>query len=467
MHWSTILSSSVLVLQSTAFNMSPSFVLNRGVELGKMTLLSTTREVGESGGASHRASIDVVPSFKVMDMVARANELDEMGASICHLEVGQPVQAAPPQVLEAAKNALVDDRLGYTSALGISELRASIAESYGRYPDVGGKGTVDSSRVVVVTGSSAGFLLVFTAAFDPGDVVAIPTTCYPCYRNILGALGVGTANLPLNKEFKITAKELIEEVQRRRDAGMDRIKGLILSSPGNPTGACLNKEEIYELCEVCEREGIRFISDEIYHGIVYGSLKDNEATALGCESGRRSAIVINSFSKYQCMTGWRLGWVVLPSGDPGLADAINRLAQNVYINAPTLSQRAALALFDDDEVTKELDARVEEYGKSREVVLNTLKELGLDGPGRVAPAEGAFYVYVDLGEEARGDAPGLCMRLLEESGVAITPGNDFEDKEGGLGNQRVRFSYAGGIEVVEEGMRRFKEFWPKWVEGRG
>lgn len=210
----------------------------------------------------------------------------------------------------------------------------------------------------------------------------------------------------------------------------------------------------------------RFISDEIYHGIVYGSLKDNEATALGCESGRRSAIVINSFSKYQCMTGWRLGWVVLPSGDPGLADAINRLAQNVYINAPTLSQRAALALFDDDEVTKELDARVEEYGKSREVVLNTLKELGLDGPGRVAPAEGAFYVYVDLGEEARGDAPGLCMRLLEESGVAITPGNDFEDKEGGLGNQRVRFSYAGGIEVVEEGMRRFKEFWPKWVEGR-
>ncbi|GMH46571.1 hypothetical protein TrRE_jg13556, partial [Triparma retinervis] len=358
------------------------------VNLVEISLSARRSGGGGEVSSSARTSVDVVPSFKVMDMVARANELDEKGESICHLEVGQPVQAAPPQVLEAAKNALVEDRLGYTSALGISELRK-----------------FDPSRIVVVTGSSAGFLLVFTAAFDPGDVVAIPTTCYPCYRNILGALGVGTANLPLNEEFKITAKELMEEVERRREEGEERIKGLILSSPGNPTGACLNKEEIYELCEVCEREGIRFISDEIYHGIVYGSLKNNEATALGCESGRRSAIVINSFSKYQCMTGWRLGWCVLPAGDPGLADAINRLAQNVYINAPSLSQRAALALFDDEEVTKELDARVEEYGKSREVVLRTLQELGLDGKGRVAPAEGAFYVYVDLGEDARGDAP--------------------------------------------------------------
>lgn len=296
-------------------------------------------------------------------------------------------------------------------------------------------------------------------------MVAIPTTCYPCYRNILGALAVETANLPLNIEFKITAKELMEEVERRKAIGEKPVKGLILSSPGNPTGACLNKEEIYELCEVCEREGIRFISDEIYHGIVYGELKDNEATALGCESGRRSSIVINSFSKYQCMTGWRLGWVVLPSDDKDLADAINRLAQNVYINAPSLSQRAALALFDDESVTKELDERVEEYGRSRQIVLETLKELGLDGPGRVAPAEGAFYVYVDLGEDARGDAPGFCMRLLEEAGVAITPGNDFEDKKGGLGNQRVRFSYAGGIKVVTEGMERFKKFWQVWKEG--
>lgn len=400
-------------------------------------------------------------------MVQRANELDEQGESIMHLEVGQPVQAAPPQVLEAAKNALVEDRLGYTSALGISELRGCIASSYGKYPDVGGGKTIDPNRVVVVTGSSAGFLLVFTAAFDAGDVVAIPTTCYPCYRNILGALAVDTASLPLNDEFKITAKELMEEVERRKKSGEKPIKGLILSSPGNPTGACLNKKEIYELCEVCEREGIRFISDEIYHGIVYGDLKNNEATALGCEAGRRSAIVINSFSKYQCMTGWRLGWVVLPANDPELADAINRLAQNVYINAPSLSQRAALALFNDDSVTKELDERVEEYGRSRQVVLDTLKELGLDGQGRVAPAEGAFYVYVDLGDEARGDAPGFCMRLLEEAGVAITPGNDFEDAEGGLGNKRVRFSYAGGIKVVTEGMRRFKEFWPKWVGGEG
>lgn len=372
-------------------------------------------------------------------------------------------------MLEAAKNALLEDRLGYTSALGIVELREAIAKEYAaKYPDVAAaKTAIDPDRVVVATGSSAGFLLVFTAAFNPGDTVAVPSTCYPCYRNILGALGVKTVSLPLNSEFKITTKELMDEVKRRRNSGEDKISGLILSSPSNPTGACLNKEELYTLCDTCETEKIRFISDEIYHGIVYGDLKNgNEATALGCESGRRSAIVINSFSKYQCMTGWRLGWVILPENDEPLGDAINKLAQNYYINAPSLSQRAALALFDDQAVIKELDERVLEYEQSRNVILKTLSELGLDSPGSIAPAEGAFYIYVDLGKEARGDAAGFCMQLLEEAGVAITPGIDFEDAATGFGNQRVRFSYATGLKEVTEGMKRLKEFWPKWVEGK-
>ena len=189
--------------------------------------------------------------------------------------------SAPPQVLEAAKNALTSDRLGYTHALGIMPLRDAIARSYSRR--YRGVDPVDPNDVVVVTGSSAGFLLAFTALFDSGDAVAVPQTCYPCYRNILGALAVETVSLPLNEEYKITAKELRAGVASRALSGLPPLKGLIISSPGNPTGATLDKEELHELCEACEELGVRFISDEIYHGIVYDGLVGNEATALGCE----------------------------------------------------------------------------------------------------------------------------------------------------------------------------------------
>ncbi|GMH68674.1 hypothetical protein TrST_g4390 [Triparma strigata] len=416
-------------------------------------------------GASSRSSPEVCPSFKVMDQVALAVKLEAEGRHICHLEVGQPLMPAPTQVLDAAKAALDDDRLGYTHALGVTPLREAIARRYRKtYSDVDADGyDVSPDDVVVVTGSSAGFLLAFTALFDSGDAVAVPQTCYPCYRNILGALAVKTVSLPLNAEYKITAKELKFEVERREREGEAPLKGLILSSPGNPTGATLNKKELYELCEVCEELGVRFISDEIYHGIVYDDLVGNEASAIGCAAGRRSSLVINSFSKYQCMTGWRLGWLVLPE-DESIRDSINRLAQNMYINAPTLSQQAAVALFDDPEVDRELDRRVAEYAKSRKVVLDTLTELGLNTPGAIAPADGAFYVYVDLKEKARNDATNLCIRLLKEAGVAITPGSDFEERDGvsDLGERRIRFSYAGGVDEVSEGMRRFKEWWPEW-----
>ncbi|GMH70946.1 hypothetical protein TL16_g05532 [Triparma laevis f. inornata] len=340
------------------------------------TLLSSS---GSSDAASSRSSPEICPSFKVMDQVALAVKLESEGKHVCHLEVGQPLKPAPSQVLSAAKDALNDDRLGYTHALGITELREAIARRYSKqYPDV--TEPVNPDDIVVVTGSSAGFLLAFTALFDPNDNVAVPSTCYPCYRNILGALAVNCVSLKLNSDYKITAKELREEVERRKNEGKESLKGLILSSPGNPTGATLNKKELYELCRACEELDVRFISDEIYHGIVYDELLNNEATALGCVEGRRSSLVINSFSKYQCMTGWRLGWLVLPE-DRSIRDSINRLAQNMYINAPTLSQKAAVALFDDPEVEEELQRRVEEYAKSRKVVLNTLTELELNTPG--------------------------------------------------------------------------------------
>jgi aspartate/methionine/tyrosine aminotransferase len=232
-----------------------------------------------------------VESFKVMDVLQRANELQALGKEVLHLEVGQPETGAPSTVADAAVAALREPQvMGYTDAFGLLELRKKVAQHYTDYYSL--SEPIDVSRIVVTTGSSGGFLLAFTACFDAGDTIAIASSGYPCYRNILSALGCQLANIPINTDFKLTARELRQEIQRRRDAGEQELKGLILSSPSNPTGAMLSPNELQDLCELCDAEGIQFLSDEIYHGISYGK---PEATALQYSP---NAMVLNSFSKY-------------------------------------------------------------------------------------------------------------------------------------------------------------------------
>eukprot|EP00592_Proboscia_alata_P006561 CAMPEP_0194357552 /NCGR_PEP_ID=MMETSP0174-20130528/5018_1 /TAXON_ID=216777 /ORGANISM="Proboscia alata, Strain PI-D3" /LENGTH=477 /DNA_ID=CAMNT_0039127627 /DNA_START=33 /DNA_END=1466 /DNA_ORIENTATION=+ len=419
-------------------------------------------------------------SFKVMDVLQRANELEASGRKILHCEVGQPESGAPANVAKAAITALSGPPrqvMGYTEAFGLPSLRSKIAEHYLKKYKLSGLETrVDTKQIVITTGSSGGFLLLFTACFDAGDTIAVGSSGYPCYRNILGALGCQVATVKLNAEFKFTAVELSLEIARRANAGEEKLKGLILSSPSNPTGAMLNPVELEALCKVCEENGVQFISDEIYHGISYGK---EEATALQFSE---KAVVINSFSKYYSMSGWRLGWIVIP---PALIDPINSLQQNMFINAPTISQTAALQCWEDD-TNAELETHVTKYATSRTVILDALRQIpeltcsfltGEDKPtetdgvvdeskANIAPADGGFYVYIDLGTSNVSEGYGsvaMCQALLEDEGVAFTPGVDFEDPTGVLGDRRVRISYAGGIDTATEAMERFTAFWPKWL----
>jgi len=399
-----------------------------------------------------------VESFKVMDILQRANELQAEGHEVLHCEVGQPESGAPEYVNAAAIAALSSpkENLGYTDAMGLVKLRETIGRHYLTRYDGVSESSVDTSRIVVTTGSSGGFLLAFTAAFDTGDTIAIASSGYPCYRNILGALGCELANVDVNDEFKLTAKELKLEVDRRSKAGEKRIKGLILSSPGNPTGAMLTPEELKVLCKLCEDEGIQFISDEIYHGISYGK---DEATALTYTD---KAIIINSFSKYYSMSGWRLGWMVMPES---LVKPINALQQNMFINAPTISQTAALKCWDEETIA-ELETHVEKYRKSRSIILDKLASLP-DFDTHIAPADGGFYVYVDLGDANVAEGLGsvaMCKTFLEEEKVAFVPGTDFEDPSGKLGDRRFRISYAGGVDTATRALERFCNFWPRWIE---
>ncbi len=388
-----------------------------------------------------------------MEILGQAIDLEKAGHKVCHLEVGQPQSGAPKKVLKSAEHHLRTNRLGYTNSQGIEPLRKRIAQHYAeRYTKDQGVACVplqvDPDNVVVTTGSSGAFLITFLAAFDSGDVVCIASAGYPCYRNILTALGCEVVSVPVNDEFKVTAAEL-DTVVKKLAAKKKKVKGLILSSPSNPTGAMLTPAELKGLCEYCDDARITFISDEIYHHISYGK---KEASALSYSD---KAIVINSFSKYYSMTGWRLGWMVAP---PSFVPALNRLSQNFYLNAPTLSQYAAVDAFDCRE---ELDKHVAKYAVNRAVLLEGLKELGLH---KVSPADGAFYVYADVGEDLE-DAVVFARDLLEQAHVAVTPGIDFEDPATGLGHQRLRFSYCGATEEITEAMKRLKEFW-KTYPGR-
>jgi aspartate/methionine/tyrosine aminotransferase len=366
-----------------------------------------------------------IPPFIAMDVLRAANERALAGDDVLHLEVGQPSTPAPAAVLAAAHAALDRETLGYTDALGLPPLRAAIAAHYRQHYGV----AIDAGRVVVTTGSSGAFLIAFLAAFDPGDRVGLASPSYPAYRNILRAVDLVPVELPAGPGQRYQATlDLVQGYQGRLD-------GLIVASPANPTGTMLSPDDIAALGQHCRDQGIRFISDEIYHGIVYGQ---TAATALASSD---EAIVVNSFSKYFSMTGWRLGWMVAP---PALVRAAECLAQNLFISPPALSQHAAIAAFRSRD---ELDANVARYARNRALLLAELPKAGFD---RFAPADGAFYLYADVGH-LTNDSPEFCRRMLREIGVACTPGTDFDPARG---HATLRLSFAGTEATIAEAARR-------------
>lgn len=364
---------------------------------------------------------DIAP-FYVMQVMKAAAERAASGAEVLHMEVGQPSTGAPEGVLRAAEAALRSGPLGYTDATGTPELRARIARYYDEQYGL----SVDPGRVVVTTGASGAFVLAFLAAFDVGARVGVLEPGYPCYRNTLEAFGVHAVPIPVGPEtrFQPTA-EMLDAV-----APLD---GLVIASPSNPTGSCLTPGELSAIAGWCRERGIWLVSDEIYHGLVYG---EPARSALGEWD---DALVINSFSKYFSMTGWRLGWIVAPER---LVPAIERLAQNLTIAAPTFSQVAAAAAF---ECRDELDGHVARYAVNRDIVLHGLRAIGLT---TLAPADGAFYAYADISPLA-DDSQVLCAQWLAELGVAATPGIDFDPVRG---SRFVRFSFAGATEDVRAAM---------------
>ena len=363
-----------------------------------------------------------IPPFIVMDVMQAAAEREADQKAVFHLEVGQPGTPAPQNVLDAARRALDENRLGYTVARGILELREAIAKHYVQTYGV----DLDPGRIVVTTGSSAGFVLSFLSAFDAGDRVAMASPGYPCYRNILSTFGIEPVLLLTEAEHRFQpTPELLEKAA----AEGGRIDGLIVASPSNPTGTMIGPAEMSVLTNYCRAHDMRFVSDEIYHGLTYNG---SATTALSFDE---SAIIINSFSKYFSMTGWRLGWMVVPED---MMRAVECMAQNFFISAPTLSQLAGVAAFDCEE---ELMANVAQYAANRELLLRELPKAGFD---RLAPVDGAFYIYADVAE-LTNDSLSFCRKILNETGVAITPGVDFDPDRG---HRYVRFSFAESVEQV-------------------
>jgi len=380
--------------------------------------------------AARRSEID---PFIVMDVMRAAAAEEARGAKVIHMEVGQPGTAAPRAAREAVKRSLDTDTLGYTLALGIEPLRERIARLYRDWYGV----AVAPERIVVTSGSSAAFVLAFLTIFDAGDRVALGAPGYPCYRHILTALGCTPVMIETGPADRwMPTPEAIAGMAEREKA-----RGLLLASPANPTGTMLAPDRLAEIIRTCQRSGMWFISDEIYHGLAYG-LPQQTALAVSDD-----VIVINSFSKYFSMTGWRVGWMVVPDR---LVRAVERLAQNLYISPPAVSQIAALGAFNGLE---ELEANRRVYAANRELLLNELPKAGLDA---IVPADGAFYLYADVGRFTN-DSLAFAKAMLLETGVAATPGIDFDP---GRGQRFLRFSYSGSTADMSEAARRLTA-WPR------
>ena len=392
-----------------------------------------------------------VPPFRAMDILKPVAELEAQGRETFLLCLGQPATPAPKPVIAAAKRALESDALGYTASNGTPKLRQRIAQHYRE--EYGAQ--VDSANIVIATGSSAAFTAIFLAAFEAGDAVAMTRPGYPAYRNTLRSLGCELLDLDCGPETRWQPSvQLLERVTAAR--GGEAPAGLIIASPANPTGTILGAAELRDICAWCDEHGTMLISDEIYHGISFGQ-RCASATQFSLDN-----VTVGSFSKYYSMTGWRLGWAVLPEQ---LVRPVELLLGNLNLSAPTLSQLAAQAAF-DLESRVELDEHVRRYCENRKIVL---EQLAAAGVRRVAPADGAFYVYADV-SDFTSDSAQWAADLLQATGVAVTPGVDFaEDATFAPGSQSgagvtnspsldgsryVRISFAADTATVREGMRR-------------
>ncbi|AXT25759.1 aminotransferase class I/II-fold pyridoxal phosphate-dependent enzyme [Ruegeria sp. AD91A] len=373
---------------------------------------------------STRSEVD---PFIVMDVMEAARRAEEAGRHVIHMEVGQPGTGAPKGATEALAKAMDQSPLGYTVSLGLPALRKRIARLYGDWYDV----DLNPERVIITPGSSGGFLLAFTALFDSGDRVGIGAPGYPSYRQILSALGLVPVDLPTAPENRL--QPVAADIQ-----GMG-LKGLMVASPANPTGTMLDHAAMGSLIEAAHGQGASFISDEIYHGLEYEA---KAATALELTD---ECYVINSFSKYFSMTGWRVGWMVVPEDQ---VRVVERISQNMFICAPHASQVAALAAMDCED---ELQANLDVYRRNRALMLEGLPKAGFT---KIAPPDGAFYVYADV-SDLTGDSRAFAAEILDKAGVAVTPGLDFDPQRG---HTTLRFSYARSTVDIQDGLERLRVF---------
>jgi aspartate/methionine/tyrosine aminotransferase len=371
-----------------------------------------------------------ISPFVVMDVMRAANDRAAEGHDIIHMEVGQPGTPAPRVVREAVKAAVDRELLGYTEALGIPALRERIALHYRQSYGV----EVSPAEVIVTAGSSAGFVLAFLALLDEGARLLMAEPGYPCYRNIARAFGIAPVALPVGPAERWMPSAAALTAYAAREGKPD---ALLFASPANPTGTALSNDALADVCAWCGREGVITISDEIYHGLAF------DAPLQTARAYNRNAVVINSFSKYYSMTGWRVGWMVVP---PELVRPIERLAQNLYISPAAISQVGALAAFD---AVDELEANKAVYAANRDLLLNELPGAGFTS---LAPADGAFYLYADV-SHLTDDSQDFAQRMLREAGVAATPGVDFDPVRGA---RFMRFSYAGTTAAMAEAAKRLR-----------
>lgn len=376
-----------------------------------------------------------IPVFRVFDILRMVNERVAAGADIIHLEAGQPSTGAPQAALDAAVETMRHGNLGYTEATGIPALRDRIVRHYAERYGV----KLDHKQVIVTAGASGALLLSFLALFDPGDRVAMAAPAYPAYRNILMSVGC----VPV--EIESTLEENYQPTIARLEALPQKPHGLIIGNPSNPTGTLMSKTELAELTAWCQAHGVRLIADELYHGVTYTT--DPVDTVLSTST---EAVSINSFSKYFAMTGWRLGWIVVPME---AADRVKRLSESLYAAPCTLSQHVALHTFDHLDV---LDQYVARYKRNLEILRTELPKAGIT---RLSKTEGAFYIYADIAD-LTDDSEAFCRGLLDQAGVAVTPGTDFDLTRG---HQTIRMSFAGSTEDIVEACKRIDRFMATWT----
>ncbi|MEM5468454.1 pyridoxal phosphate-dependent aminotransferase [Celeribacter marinus] len=379
---------------------------------------------------SRRSNVD---PFIVMDVMEAARAAEDAGRHVIHMEVGQPSTGAPANARAKLAAAMEAGPLGYTVALGLPELRRAIAALYADWYGV----SVDPSRVVVTSGSSGAFILAFTALFDAGGKVALGEPGYPSYRQILSALDIEPVGIQSTPENRL---------QPAPAQIPDDVDGLIVASPGNPSGTMLDRAAMAALIETCAAKGISFISDEIYHGVHYDT---RAVTALEISD---DVYVINSFSKYFSMTGWRVGWMIVPEDH---VRVVERLAQNLFICPPHAAQIAALGAL---EARDACEAHIEVYAQNRALMMQELPKIGFD---KIAPPDGAFYIYADVSDLTQ-DSRAFCAQILDEVGVAVTPGLDFDPVRGA---QTMRFSYARSTADIREGLSRLHAFMSNRTKG--